>query len=90
MVSGGGILPWLLMIMYLHWPLTIWFLLVLAGLVVPDSSSSVGLLVELMVLDGSSLLGFQLDLIVPGCKKTRGMQAELAVSDGSSPLSMQK
>ena len=66
---------------------SMWFSLVLAGFVVPDSSRSLGLLVELVVLDGSSLLGLQLELIVPGCNRTLGMQA--GISDCSSPLSLQ-
>lgn len=56
---------------------------------VPDSSRSLGLLIDLVFLGASSLLGLQLEVIIPGCNRPLGMQEELAVSDGSRPIGLQ-
>jgi hypothetical protein len=79
------ILSWLLLILFLHWPFVIWLSLGLSGLVVPDSSSPLGLKVDL-VLCGSRPPGMQAELMFPVLTLAF---CHLVVPRDSSPLWLQ-
>ena len=78
--SNRAILPRILLIVFLCWPLAIWLSLVLGSLLVPGSSRLLELWVELVVPNGSRPLivfgyisppGKQVELIVPGGRLLR-------------------
>jgi hypothetical protein len=59
----GAILPWILLIVFLTWPLSIWFSLVSTGLVLTCGIRPLGIQVELVVFNGSRSL-----LVLGGCR----------------------
>jgi hypothetical protein len=67
--SYGARLPWLLLIVFLYWPLVFYLSLVFSILVVPNVSRPLGIQVELVVLSVSSPLELQVELVVPGSSR---------------------
>lgn len=76
-------LPCLLMIVFVSWPLSISLFFALAGVVVPDGSSSLRLQAETIVLGGSSPSGLQVELIISGDSSPSGLHIELCLIEYS-------
>ena len=72
--SGSAILPWLLLKLFLYWPLVLWLSLALAGLLVPGGSKPLGLQVELVAPNGSHW-----SLVVLGHSRPPREQAALVI-----------